>query len=273
MRRLILSLIIFTFLTPLYAETPKKSPPEADSKKETVAKSSKPDKEEKPKKLSKPVPNTIRSIGVSIGYGNNFISSFEIGNPDADDDEKDGEENETRAMFDGSSSSPYLTITTGNLAPNALHWQIMIEAGYTEFELDKQTRDGIEYDYGTSVEGSYTYLMPMLIYNTSAINTHPNKEVGLRLGGGLGIGRLEAKGTARYTDKTTRTSTDPNKIHIIDVNSSGLAAKLFAEYRFYGLFLNSTIKMITASGVDAEGNNNTYTVFDMGVNAGYSLHF
>lgn len=208
-------------------------------------------------------------LGISIGYEHNFVSVFMIEDPNETDSES-----HVKAKFRGESSSPLLRISTGNLAPNDLHFQILIEAGYSEFELDKQFVDGAKTDLGTSIEGKHVYIMPQLLYNTSEIGVHPNKENGLRVGGGLGIGFLQASGSAIYTDPKTQSSANPDEIHTIDINSAGLSMKLFLEYRYYGLFIGTHFKYILAND---DGNNTNsdyfYSLYDVGMSLGYSLYF
>ncbi len=230
----------------------------------------KPDAETNQKTDAPPKPEIYNkdTPGISIGYTHNITTIFDIKNPNTGDPDY-----KTKARFHDSSNSPYLTITTGNLAPNDLNWQIVIEAGYSQFDLNTQELEDKKINYGTSIEGSHTYIMPQIFYSTSGIGVHPNKEHGFRLGGGLGIGLLQAKGTAVYTDKATRESPNPNEIHAVNISAAGIAMKLFAEYRYYGLFISTQAKIVLTNDSDEKNDKYVYSLAEAGLTLGYSVYF
>ena len=212
--------------------------------------------------------NNKDTLGIHIGYTHDAISDFEI-----TDTNEANADNKVKANFRGTNQSPLLLIRTGNLVPRDLDWQLVIEAGYSEFNLHKQETDRGEVDFGTSVKGEHIYIMPQVFYSTSGIGVHPNKEHGLHLGAGIGISLLKATGTAVYTDPKTQASATPDEVHEINVNALGGSMKLFAEYRYYGLFASTQIKAVIVEDEDMNNNKYMYTLFDVGVSLGYSLYF
>lgn len=174
------------------------------------------------------------------------------------------------ARFEGQRTSQMLVLSTSNLLSNSSKWNLIVEAGYSEIDLNLQKlNDGTRFDFGTRVSGRYYFIMPAFYYSTSDIVADTANEVGFRFGGGLGIADLDVAGSAVYTNP----GSDQTVIHPVNVNRAGLMSRLFIEYHYKRLVVG-----LDASGASGFGDDDTpqekeYSVIELSFNLGLVVTF
>lgn len=171
-----------------------------------------------------------------------------------------------QATLTGSNVAPVIKIATGDLLDNPnSKWRIVLEAGYSDFSTDRQQVDGKDVDYGTSIDGKYYYVMPVVYYSEVEKGGDFSSARGLLFGIGIGLVGLQATGTAVYTKSNSLQK------HAIDVNGTGMILTTYLGYQIGGLELTANLIGI---GVDnSKQDSNRYALGEFGIMASYKLYF
>lgn len=170
-----------------------------------------------------------------------------------------------KAVFVDKGLSPYIQIaSTDLLKSTANDWHIIIEAGYTDFEVGRQQDENDnEVNLGTSIKGKYYYVMPVLYHSRV---TH--RENGFKFGLGGGLAMLDASGTAIYNKTADKTT-----VHNISVHDAGLILGGFASYQWSDFHIRVRVIGAGFNGNDNINQDNRYAVGEAGIDLGYSLYF
>lgn len=170
-----------------------------------------------------------------------------------------------KAVFIDKGLSPLLQIATTDLVNNANNnWHIIIEAGYTDFEVAKQQNEtDNDVDLGTSIEGKYYYVMPVIYYARAS-----GRQDGFKVGIGAGLTKLEANGTAIYNKTADKTT-----VHSITVDDTGFIFSGFVSYQWSGFHLGFRITGAGFEGGDDSNSDNKHALGEAGLELGYSLYF
>ncbi len=172
------------------------------------------------------------------------------------------------ATLNGTGVSPAVRITTGDILDNPRNKiRIFFEAGYSDFSTDKQTVEDEEKDLGTSIDGKYYYLMPMIYYSEVEKGGNFSDSSGLVFGIGLGIGSLKAEGTAVYY------KINPTQKNQIDVDGTGPMLRAYIGYQTGNLeFYLNAFSLIVKNDA-AVNDDNEYTLTELAAGANYKLYF
>jgi len=135
-----------------------------------------------------------------------------------------------------------------------------IEYGFSSFEMDVQVTNGgaFEEDLGTSVDGLFFYLAPVLFYNFGD-NVNKKQKNSFIIGIGAGLGYLNASGDIIFTETTS-------ELFDVDVDKFDLSAVILLEYQH-----NNWYVRYQDSGPEIRHNGFDYIIYDNSLTIGYTI--
>jgi len=135
-----------------------------------------------------------------------------------------------------------------------------IEYGFSNFEMDVQVTNNatVEEDLGTSVDGFFIYLAPVLFYNFGD-NVNKEKKNSFLIGFGAGLGYLKASGDIVFTETTS-------ELFDVDVNKVDLSVVILLEYQY-----NNWYVRYQDSGPEVRDGNYDYIIYDNSLTIGYTV--
>lgn len=135
-----------------------------------------------------------------------------------------GETKNIGMMEDDFSVWPVVLLRSSEVFFDKSRWGYSIEfmAGY--FDINKQEVNGKQLDLGTSVNGYYGYLTPMLYYRFGDKSNKTKTGWHTTLSIGIGVGYLKVKGDMIMTELS------PNRKEAINGEGFGMSAGVYAEF-------------------------------------------
>ncbi|MDH5444501.1 MAG: hypothetical protein OEY52_03025 [Gammaproteobacteria bacterium] len=213
------------------------------------------------------------SLDVSLNAGLIF-SRMEI---------RDKEKSDTVAIMIGENTSPIIHLATNDLFSEDIEYvKLRLEAEFATVRFNEQeetlqsSSEAKRLNFGTSVEGHYLTVMPVAYVNVleflsdnSAAKLTRQGGNALNIGIGVGFAYQDMNGTAVYT----RAGADRSVIHQVDVKETGIAGKIFGEFRHNGFYSSVSFNILRATGKDETGSQYDYDSDTMNVSLGYALLF
>lgn len=144
---------------------------------------------------------------------------------------------------------------------SAFGWYL--ESGYSSFKADRQVvgADLKEVDMGTSVEGEYLYITPVVFYNWGDPYVTAEHGVAFKFGIGVGLGYLQARGNIVLTEST-------NQVEPVNVDKYGGAVSVILD-----LHIQNIVMRIVTGGPSPSSGNRVYTLQEQYFALGYNFSF
>ena len=136
-----------------------------------------------------------------------------------------------------------------------------VEYGISGFSLNKQIVNDSLVDLGTSVNGWHVFVTPAIFYNIGDRAVSGDKGRSLKLGIGVGIGYVDARGDIIFTETT-------QERHTFNINGLGLGISILADMRWRNLMVRAS-----AGGASVDQGELAYDSLRVAIDVGYVFEF